>query len=66
MNENTICPCCREHYFEFEDFYEICPVCGWEDDNLQRKDPDYKGGANKNSLNEYKIKWEMIKIARTA
>lgn len=26
--------------------YEICPVCNWEDDPVQFKDPDYKGGAN--------------------
>jgi rubrerythrin len=32
--------------------YEICPVCGWEDDPVQRRDPDFAGGANTLSLNE--------------
>ena len=32
--------------------YEICPVCFWEDDGVQSKDPDFRGGANKGSLNE--------------
>jgi hypothetical protein len=26
--------------------FEICPVCGWEDDNVQADDPSYQGGAN--------------------
>jgi hypothetical protein len=30
----------------------ICPVCRWEDDNIQFHDPDYEGGANKLSLNQ--------------
>lgn len=28
----------------------ICPVCDWEDDNIQFRDPNYEGGANKVSL----------------
>jgi len=32
--------------------YDICPVCFWEDDNVQAEDPDYAGGANHVSLNE--------------
>ena len=44
-----------QHHFEEEDFYEVCPVCGWEDDGLQRDNPDYAGGANRMSLNEAKV-----------
>ena len=47
MNEKLICPCRRQYEFEEENAFEICPVCGWEDDCLQRDDPDYRGGANK-------------------
>ena len=38
--------------------YEICPVCGWEDDKAQYKDPTLKGGANRLSLKEYKEQYE--------
>ncbi|MBW3547017.1 MAG: hypothetical protein KY452_02630 [Actinobacteria bacterium] len=34
--------------------YEICPNCGWEDDLVQRQDPDYRGGANGASLREFR------------
>lgn len=30
--------------------FEVCPVCYWEDDEVQFKNPDYEGGANKISL----------------
>lgn len=52
------CPVCGK--FEFSDFdsYEICYICGWEDDDLQLHEPDYGGGANELSLNEYKKQWE--------
>jgi hypothetical protein len=32
--------------------FEICPVCYWEDDNVQAANPDYEGGANTVSLNQ--------------
>jgi len=30
--------------------YEICRVCGWEDDPVQEAQPDYAGSANTASL----------------
>jgi len=30
--------------------YEICEVCGWEDDEVQQCWPGYRGGANHESL----------------
>lgn len=48
------CPVCGQHKFDFNDEFEICPVCGWEDDAVQRAEPDYPEGANGMSLNEYK------------
>ncbi|MCI2062138.1 MAG: hydrolase [Eubacteriaceae bacterium] len=49
-----ICPCCGNAVFDEEPpgTFQICPVCGWEDDRAQYLDPDLKGGANRMSLNE--------------
>jgi len=30
--------------------FEVCPVCYWEDDEVQFKNLDYEGGANTISL----------------
>ncbi len=50
------CPCCG--YLTFDEAplgtFEICPVCYWEDDNVQSDDPYYDGGANGISLNDAK------------
>ncbi len=53
------CPVCGKYTFQSgPGSYEICPVCGWEDDKAQYKDPNLKGGANKLSLKEYKKQYE--------
>ena len=53
------CPVCGKYTFQSgPGSYEICPVCGWEDDKAQYKDPTLKGGANKLSLKEYKERYE--------
>ena len=52
--KGQICPVCGKYTFIEDDNFEICPVCGWEDDGLQREDPDYDGGANHLSLNQYR------------
>lgn len=33
--------------------FGTCPVCGWEDDNVQAADPLYQGGANGISLADH-------------
>lgn len=43
------CPVCGKTYL-YE--YEICPVCGWENDPIQMDKPDLEGGANRMSLNQ--------------
>lgn len=52
LKEKNLCPVCKKHHFSCSNSYEICPICGWEDDLIQRKDPEFRGGANKMSLNE--------------
>ena len=46
-----VCPCCEKA--EVGDF-EICRVCGWENDYQQGSNPDMRGGANHMSLEEAK------------
>lgn len=48
------CPCCNSRVYEEppKGDYSICPVCLWEDDPIQKEDPDYEGGANRMSLNQ--------------
>lgn len=51
---NFQCPCCRFKTLPERPpgtFY-ICPVCGWEDDDVQFRDPNNAGGANRVSLAE--------------
>lgn len=53
------CPACGKYTFQSgPGSYEICPVCGWENDKVQYKDPNLKGGANRLSLKEYKKQYE--------
>ena len=54
---DRICPCCGQYYFTEKNAYEICPVCGWEDDPLQRREPEFEGGANRLSLQEARRKY---------
>lgn len=46
------CPVCMKYFFR--ENYEICPICGWENDPVQRREPNFTGGANRLSLNEAK------------
>lgn len=52
------CPCCGSEVLSEPDVYEICEVCGWEDDPAQRKDPSLKGGANEMSLRQAQRRWK--------
>ena len=48
------CPCCSHLTLDEAPggSHAICGVCCWEDDGVQLRDPDYRGGANGMSLNE--------------
>lgn len=49
----TKCACCGKLVEKFD----ICENCGWQDDNVQNKNPDFTGGANKISLREAKKRY---------
>ena len=55
------CPCCENYNSGELPEYDVCPLCGWEDDGVQLDDPDYRGGANKESLNEAREAWRERK-----
>ena len=57
MNKN-ICPCCERHEFKVDNNFEICPVCKWVDDGVQRDKPDLDGCGNTLSLNQFRKQWE--------
>jgi hypothetical protein len=59
---NYACPCCS--YLTLSEdppgTFEICPVCGWEDDDVQFRDPQYSGGANVICLSKARENFHLI------
>jgi Cysteine-rich CPCC len=55
------CPCCDSLTLSEppSGSFEICPVCRWEDDGLQFRDMDYRGGANRPSLREARANYRL-------
>jgi hypothetical protein len=45
-----VCDCCQYRTLLRKSYYDICQVCGWEDDD--GIDPDQKSGPNRISLRE--------------
>ena len=56
------CPCCGFLTLSegTHETFEICPICNWEDDDVQFKNPDFQGGANSESLNEAKRNYKKF------
>lgn len=51
MMPRCTCPACGFVVFtQAPGSYELCPVCNWENDGVQYADPNYRGGANAESL----------------
>ena len=44
--------------FEYAGDYDICPVCGWEDELMQLADPDEEDCTNHMSLNQAREAWK--------
>jgi len=62
MTARFPCPCCG--YLTLSEkppgTFFICPVCAWEDDNVQYEDPTYEGGANRVSLTEARANFQLL------
>ena len=54
MSTSFACPCCRYPTLPERPpgTFAICPVCFWEDDEVQFRAPSRAGGANRVSLND--------------
>ena len=59
QSKRLACPCCGYLTIPDDGTYPgsffVCPVCYWEDDDVQFYDPDLRGGANQMSLNEARM-----------
>lgn len=63
MEAKKMCKCCGKYELDKDSIFEICPICGWESDPVQEDDPNYSGGANSLSLNDYKKEYESRRDA---
>lgn len=61
---NYVCPICGKYELE-EGISDVCPVCSFEDDNLQVADHNYAGGANNLSVNEGRIEFFLLNNPNT-
>jgi hypothetical protein len=59
------CPICGKYDFAEEDDYDICTICGWENDGLQMSQHDYAGGANWLSVNQARENYRCYGIIMT-
>ncbi|MDR1669746.1 MAG: hypothetical protein LBR76_07300 [Oscillospiraceae bacterium] len=57
------CPVCEQ--YEFEEDFELCPICEWQHDRVQENEPNLAGGANRKSLDNYRLWWQTQKKATT-
>lgn len=62
MKDCYPCPCCGYLTLSEEPpgSFDICPICKWEDDDVQFNNINFRGGANLNSLREARINFKKI------
>ena len=57
-NSSHLCPVCGKFQFKEKNSYEICEICGWQDDIFQADNPDEDQCANIMSLNEARLAYK--------
>jgi len=63
-NQRRACPCCGFLTLELDEGdYDICPVCFWEDDPVQLRDPHDGGGANRVSLDQARRNYRRYAVS---
>lgn len=60
--EPHLCPVCGEYEFEDQLCYDICPICGWEDNGLEVDPYDKNGGPSKQFVEHKKWFEEQRKL----
>lgn len=61
VKKKSPCPCCGCYTLDDKSgTFGICPVCYWEDDNIQYANPDYEGDANEISLSKTRENYKKI------
>ena len=59
---DVLCPVCGKYEFECE--FDVCRICEWQHNKVQQKDHDFRGGANRLSVNDYRA--DRLKKSNTA
>ena len=65
IDSRHVCPVCEKTMFPEYDSYDICGICGWEDEAGAEKYPDEDVGANYCSLNDYRKKY-LSRVAQNS
>lgn len=61
-----LCPVCGDYEFSGNGSFDICEVCGWEDDPVQMELLDETNCANRMSLSQARKAWKADCNARIA
>ena len=61
-NDKRLCPVCGKTTFTEYASHDICGVCFWEDETWCEKYLDEESCANYCSLNEYRARYEKVKM----
>jgi len=54
------CPVCKGYDFNEDNDFDVCDICGWENDGMQLDDPDDWGGSNDLTLNSARLEYMLL------